>query len=90
VNVLLYAANEASPDHDEARTWPETAFNDAEGVALAWVALLCFIRLPTRRGIFRLRALQRSSVRGARRDSLRRMQTARQDDQTTEEDHAVV
>lgn len=52
VNVLLYAANEASPDHDEARSWLETAFSEAGGVALAWVALLGFIRLSTRRGIF--------------------------------------
>jgi hypothetical protein len=52
VNVLLYAANEASPDHEEARRWLESAFNEAEGVGLAWVALLGFIRLSTRRGIF--------------------------------------
>jgi toxin-antitoxin system PIN domain toxin len=52
VNVLLYAANEASADHEEARSWLESAFNDAEGVGLAWVALLGFIRLSTRRGIF--------------------------------------
>jgi toxin-antitoxin system PIN domain toxin len=52
VNVLLYAANEASPAHEEARTWLETAFNEAGGVGLAWVALLGFIRLSTRRGIF--------------------------------------
>jgi hypothetical protein len=52
VNVLLYAANEASPEHEEARTWLESAFNEAEGVGLAWVALLGFIRLSTRRGIF--------------------------------------
>jgi uncharacterized protein len=52
VNVLLYAANEASADHEEARSWLESAFNDAEGVGLAWGALLGFVRLSTRRGIF--------------------------------------
>lgn len=52
VNILLYAANEASPKHEEARAWLETAFNEAGGVGLAWVALLGFIRLSTRRGIF--------------------------------------
>ena len=52
VNVLLYAANEASAEHQEARSWLESAFNDAGGVGLAWVALLGFIRLSTRRGIF--------------------------------------
>lgn len=52
VNVLLYAANDASPDHEEARSWIESAFNETEGIGLAWVALLGFIRLSTRRGIF--------------------------------------
>ena len=52
VNVLLYAANEASPEHEEARAWLEAAFNEPGGVGLAWVALLGFIRLSTRRGIF--------------------------------------
>jgi len=52
VNVLLYAANEASPEHKEARAWLEAAFNEPRGVGLAWVALLGFIRLSTRRGIF--------------------------------------
>ena len=52
VNVLLYAANQASTEHEEARTWLESAFNEPGGVGLAWVALLGFIRLSTRRGIF--------------------------------------
>ncbi|MGH8718948.1 MAG: TA system VapC family ribonuclease toxin [Burkholderiales bacterium] len=51
VNVLLFAANKASAEHEEARTWLESAFND-RGVGFAWVALLGFIRLATRRGIF--------------------------------------
>lgn len=52
VNVLLHAANEASAEHQEARAWLETAFNEVAGVGLAWVALVGFIRLSTRRGIF--------------------------------------
>ncbi len=52
VNVLLYAANEASIEHEKARSWIESAFNETEGVGLAWVVLLGFIRLATRRGIF--------------------------------------
>jgi len=51
VNVLLYAANTASAEHEEARTWLEAAFNEPGGVGLAWVALLGFVRLVTRRGI---------------------------------------
>lgn len=52
VNVLLFAANRASAEHEEARTWLEAAFNEPGGVGLSWVALLGFIRLATRRGIF--------------------------------------
>ncbi len=52
VNVLLFAANKASPEHERARTWLESAFNEPGGVGLAWVALLGFVRLATRRGIF--------------------------------------
>ncbi|MGA8054562.1 MAG: type II toxin-antitoxin system VapC family toxin [Burkholderiales bacterium] len=52
VNVLLFAANNASAEHEQARTWLESAFNEPGGVGLSWVALLGFIRLATRRGIF--------------------------------------
>jgi uncharacterized protein len=52
VNVLLCAANNASSEHKQARTWLESAFNEPGGVGFAWVALLGFIRLATRRGIF--------------------------------------
>ena len=51
VNVLLYAGNEASDDHAAARDWLEHACNAAEGVGFAWVALLGFVRVSTRRGI---------------------------------------
>ncbi len=52
LNVLLHAANGASDDHAKARAWLEGAFNAPAGVGLSWVALLGFIRLATRRGIF--------------------------------------
>ncbi len=52
VNVLLFAANSASAQHERARTWLESAFSEPGGVAMAWVALLGFIRLATRHGIF--------------------------------------
>jgi hypothetical protein len=51
VNVLIGAVNSASPEHECARTWLETAFGAPAGVGLAWVALLGFVRLSTRRGI---------------------------------------
>jgi uncharacterized protein len=52
VNVLLFAANNASPEHKQARIWLESAFNEPGGAGFAWVALLGFVRLATRRGIF--------------------------------------
>jgi len=51
VNVLLGAVNEASAEHEHARAWIEDAFNSPSGVGLAWVALLGFLRISTRRGI---------------------------------------
>jgi len=51
VNVLLSAVNEASDDHALARDWLEQACNASEGIGFAWVALLGFLRLTTRRAI---------------------------------------
>ncbi|MBA3505977.1 MAG: PIN domain-containing protein [Betaproteobacteria bacterium] len=52
VNILLFATNKASAEHHQARDWLESAFDDPGGVGFAWVALLGFIRLATRHGIF--------------------------------------
>jgi len=52
VNVLLAAVNEDCVEHPAARAWLEDAFNQPAGVALGWTALLGFLRLSTRRGIF--------------------------------------
>lgn len=52
LNVLIYAVNRASQNHEQARTWLEKALTSDEGVGLAWIALLGFIRLSTRTGIF--------------------------------------
>ncbi len=51
VNVLLAAVNEDCVEHAVAHAWLEDAFNQPAGVALAWAALLGFIRLSTKRGI---------------------------------------
>ena len=50
-NVLVHAVNRDSPAHASAVAWLTQAFDDTAGVALAWVALLGFIRISTRRGI---------------------------------------
>lgn len=51
-NVLLYAVNEDADHHDAARTWLDAALSGQETVAFAWVALLAFVRLTTKDGLF--------------------------------------
>ncbi|HEY7246755.1 MAG TPA: type II toxin-antitoxin system VapC family toxin [Xanthobacteraceae bacterium] len=52
VNVLLFAVNRSSDQHAAALKALRQAFDEPRGVALAWTALLAFLRLSTRRGIF--------------------------------------
>lgn len=52
VNILLYAVNTSSPQHARARHWLEQAFAGDAGTGFAWNALLGFIRLSTKPGIF--------------------------------------
>ena len=51
-NVLLYAVNEASDQHGLALKALEEGFDGPRGVGFAWVAVLAFIRLSTRSGVF--------------------------------------
>ena len=51
-NVLLYAVNEDAPHHAEARSWLDDALTRRLPVGFAWVALLAFVRLATREGLF--------------------------------------
>lgn len=51
-NILLYAANTAAPQHSISLAWLEQAFGAPAGVGLAWMSLLGFLRVSTRRGIF--------------------------------------
>ena len=46
-NVLLYAVDTASRQHEPARAWLDHALSGAEAVGLAWVVLLAFIRVTT-------------------------------------------
>jgi hypothetical protein len=50
VNVLIYAINSDSPHHEKARRWLEAALSGTELVGLAWIVLLAFLRVTTRRG----------------------------------------
>ena len=51
-NVLLYAVNSDAAHHDRSRRWLDAALSGGETVAFAWVALLAFIRLSTKVGLF--------------------------------------
>lgn len=52
-NILLYAVNEDAPLHGRANAWLESALGSGETVGFAWMALLAFLRLSTRREVFR-------------------------------------
>ncbi|MGH9008609.1 MAG: type II toxin-antitoxin system VapC family toxin [Acidimicrobiia bacterium] len=51
-NVLLYAVNESDPKHEVSRRWLDGALNGRDPVAFAWLAVLAFVRLSTRAGLF--------------------------------------
>jgi uncharacterized protein len=46
-NVLLYAVDAASGQHERSRAWLDTSLSGTETVGLTWVALLAFIRIGT-------------------------------------------
>jgi uncharacterized protein len=46
-NILLYAVDETSPQHDRARGWLEDALNGARRVGLPWSSLTAFVRIAT-------------------------------------------
>lgn len=52
VNVLLYAVNGDAKQHTTAAAWMAESFARPQGVGFGWIALLGFIRLSTKTGIF--------------------------------------
>jgi hypothetical protein len=46
-NLLLYAYNPSSAEHDKARRWVEATFSGAEAVGLPWATVLAFLRIGT-------------------------------------------
>jgi toxin-antitoxin system PIN domain toxin len=53
VNLFVYAADETAVLHEPARDWVEAALSGTETVALAWLALIAFVRLVTNPRVFR-------------------------------------
>jgi uncharacterized protein len=51
-NVLLYAVNEDAERHEASRRWLDGALSGRDTVAFAWIALLAFVRLATKEGLF--------------------------------------
>lgn len=51
-NVLLYAVNRDAAHHETARSWLDRSLSGDATVAFAWVALLAFLRLSTKVGLF--------------------------------------
>jgi toxin-antitoxin system PIN domain toxin len=52
VNTLLSAVNSSSDQQVAALRASRRGFDNPRGVAFAWTALLAFLRLSTRRGVF--------------------------------------
>ncbi len=50
-NVLLYAMDANSPHHQPSREAIESALTGPQGVAFAWLAVVGFLRLSTKKGI---------------------------------------
>lgn len=51
-NVLLYAVNSDTVHHERARRWLDAALSGGDTVAFSWIALLAFLRLSTKVGLF--------------------------------------
>ena len=51
INVLLHAVDSTNEQHLIAKHWLETALAEPEGIGLAWLVLIGFVRISTRKGI---------------------------------------
>lgn len=51
-NVLLYAVNADAVHHEQSRRWLDDALSGAAIVGFSWIALLGFLRLSTKVGLF--------------------------------------
>lgn len=51
-NILLYAYDESSPMHPQARGWLEKTLSGDEEIRLGLVTLLAFVRIATNANVF--------------------------------------
>jgi uncharacterized protein len=52
LNILIYAVDESSSRHLEARRWLDDTLSGSDTVAFAWSVLVGFVRLSTRAAVF--------------------------------------
>lgn len=52
VNLLLYAHNTLDPKHEAARRWWDARLAGPDGIGLAWIVIIGFIRLGTHPRVF--------------------------------------
>jgi hypothetical protein len=46
-NILLYAVDASSPQHERCRAWLEDRLNGSRRIGLAWQSLTAFLRIVT-------------------------------------------
>jgi toxin-antitoxin system PIN domain toxin len=51
-NILLYAEDQLSPSHEQARAWWDAQLSGASPVCLCWTVLGAFIRIGTNPRVF--------------------------------------
>lgn len=51
-NVLIYAVNTSARHHEDSRRWLDDALSGGATVGFSWMAMLAFVRLATKDGIF--------------------------------------
>lgn len=51
-NVLLYAVDEDAQHHAASRRWLDEALSGGDAVGLSWIAMLAFVRLTTKVGLY--------------------------------------
>lgn len=50
-NVLIYATNQNGTHHDAAHSWLDGALRSGMPIGLAWLVILAFVRITTKRGL---------------------------------------
>ena len=52
VNVMISAVNVSDARHEQSRSWIDAALVGNETVGFTWIAMLAFLRLMTKVGLF--------------------------------------